>query len=143
MRAEGELPPLRLMFVRFVQKLFGLSVRKVMENTMSTKLDLKKVRSQLMAGRKELLAKLEEKDRDARGENPGRGDLAYDYTNRDRVTALRSVEEQTLEQIDAALERLDAGTYGICSHCGKPINEERMEALPYATLCMECTNQQA
>ncbi|MCB0044869.1 MAG: TraR/DksA C4-type zinc finger protein [Caldilineaceae bacterium] len=110
---------------------------------MSTKLDLKKVRSQLMAGRKELLAKLEEKDRDARGENPGRGDLAYDYTNRDRVTALRSVEEQTLEQIDAALERLDAGTYGICSHCGKPINEERMEALPYATLCMECTNQQA
>lgn len=42
-----------------------------------------------------------------------------------------------LEQIDAALARLDDGTFGICQRCGKPIDVERLEALPYATLCID------
>jgi DnaK suppressor protein len=110
---------------------------------MTVQLDLQKIRKTLEAERKELMAKLQpDAEGSARGENPGRGDLAFDYTNRDRETALRSVEEQTLEQVDAALARLDAGTYGVCRNCGQPINPERMEALPYATLCMECTKAQ-
>ena len=40
-------------------------------------------------------------------------------------------------EIEAALERIDAGTYGQCSVCGRPIGEERLEAIPYATLCID------
>ena len=42
-----------------------------------------------------------------------------------------------LEQIDAALVRLDDGTFGTCERCGKPIGIDRLEALPYATLCID------
>ena len=42
-----------------------------------------------------------------------------------------------LEQIDAALVRLDNGTFGTCERCGKPIGIDRLEALPYATLCID------
>jgi RNA polymerase-binding protein DksA len=42
-----------------------------------------------------------------------------------------------LEQIDAALARLDDGSFGICERCGNPIGLERLEALPYATLCID------
>jgi DnaK suppressor protein len=43
-----------------------------------------------------------------------------------------------LEQVNAALRRLDEATYGICADCGEPIPIERLEALPYATLCVRC-----
>ncbi|MDX6514567.1 MAG: DnaK suppressor protein, partial [Gaiellaceae bacterium] len=45
--------------------------------------------------------------------------------------------EQVLSAIDAALERIEAGTYGLCTRCGKPISIERLEALPWATLCID------
>ncbi|MDX6503811.1 MAG: hypothetical protein QOE29_936 [Gaiellaceae bacterium] len=45
--------------------------------------------------------------------------------------------EQILEAIDAALARIEAGTYGICLRCGKPIGIDRLEAIPYATLCID------
>jgi DnaK suppressor protein len=51
-----------------------------------------------------------------------------------------SVEEnetRVLAAIDAALTRIAAGTYGRCERCGQEIEEERLEALPYATLCIE------
>jgi DnaK suppressor protein len=42
-----------------------------------------------------------------------------------------------LVEIDAALTRIDDGTYGLCVRCGRPIGEERLEAVPYATLCID------
>ena len=42
-----------------------------------------------------------------------------------------------LVEIDAALGRLADGSYGLCSVCGRPIGEERLEAVPYATLCID------
>jgi len=49
---------------------------------------------------------------------------------------LQSVESELIE-VTAALERLDAGTYGICEICGKPIAEGRLEAMPAARYCVE------
>lgn len=45
--------------------------------------------------------------------------------------------DHVLAAIDAALQRIDEGTFGTCTACGGPIGEERLEAVPYATLCID------
>jgi DnaK suppressor protein len=55
-----------------------------------------------------------------------------------RDLALRDHSQQHLAAIEAALERLDAGTYGACTKCGLPIAAGRLEALPWAALCIDC-----
>ena len=55
-----------------------------------------------------------------------------------RDLALRDRAIQQLELVDAALARIDAGTFGNCTRCGKPIAAERLEALPWAAFCIDC-----
>ncbi len=55
-----------------------------------------------------------------------------------RDLALRDRDQQHLAAIDAAIVRLDAGTYGRCESCGNPVGAERLEALPSAALCIDC-----
>jgi DnaK suppressor protein len=55
-----------------------------------------------------------------------------------RDLALRDRNQQQLELVDAALARLDAGTYGTCQTCGRPSALERLEAIPWAALCIDC-----
>ncbi len=55
-----------------------------------------------------------------------------------RDLALRDHDEQLIEAVDAALARIDAGTYGICVTCGQPIAAARLEALPAAAHCIDC-----
>lgn len=45
---------------------------------------------------------------------------------------------EVLAQIDAALERIEDGTYGTCASCGRPIPVERLDAYPWASLCIDC-----
>lgn len=49
--------------------------------------------------------------------------------------------EEVLAQIDAALKRIDDGTYGTCTNCGREIPEERLEAYPWASLCIDCKRE--
>ena len=56
----------------------------------------------------------------------------------ERIGTVSEDLRDLLRQIDGALARLDDGTYGICQRCGKPINEERLEAFPYVEFCIEC-----
>ena len=49
--------------------------------------------------------------------------------------------EHLLTEIDEALARIEAGTYGTCVRCGKPISPERLEALPHASLCIDCKRE--
>lgn len=58
-------------------------------------------------------------------------DREIDYT-------LEENSEHVLEAIDAALKRIEDGTYGTCVNCGKPISEERLAAIPWATHCIDC-----
>jgi DnaK suppressor protein len=55
--------------------------------------------------------------------------------------SLEENSEQVLNEIDAALRRIDDGTYGICTNCGKQIAEERLEARPWASLCIDCARE--
>jgi RNA polymerase-binding transcription factor DksA len=57
---------------------------------------------------------------------------------RSQVTALVAQAESHLREVEAALERLDAGTYGTCERCGRPVPEARLEARPTARTCVGC-----
>ena len=66
----------------------------------------------------------------------GEGDTLN--VERDRLLVVASEAKERVAEIDAALARVDAGTYGICEACGKPIPEARLEVVPEATLCVNC-----
>lgn len=55
-----------------------------------------------------------------------------------RDLALREHTRAAVAAVEAALARLDAGTYGTCTACGRAITPERLEALPAAALCIDC-----
>jgi DnaK suppressor protein len=65
------------------------------------------------------------------------GDMATETFDRELDYTLEESNERVLGEIDAALARIEAGTYGRCEVCGKEIGEERLEAIPYTRLCIE------
>ncbi len=65
-------------------------------------------------------------------------DTATETLDREIDDTLEENSENVLSAIDAALQRMGDGTYGQCVNCGKPIGEERLAALPWATLCIDC-----
>ncbi len=64
-------------------------------------------------------------------------DTASDTHDRELEEGIEDDTAEMLKRIDAALGRIEAGTYGICEVCGKAIPAERLEAVPYATLCID------
>jgi DnaK suppressor protein len=69
-------------------------------------------------------------------------DTATETYDRELEYSLEENSERVLGEIDAALKRIEEGTYGICTNCGSQIPEERLEALPWATLCIGCQRDQ-
>ncbi len=69
-------------------------------------------------------------------------DHASEMFDREVDESLEENAELIVREIDAALERIDAGTYGICVRCGQPIPEERLAAVPYAVLCVPCRREE-
>jgi DnaK suppressor protein len=65
------------------------------------------------------------------------GDMATVTFERELDEGLGEGAQQTLEQLDHALAKLDDGTYGTCERCGREIGEERLRARPWATLCID------
>ncbi|WP_341976474.1 TraR/DksA C4-type zinc finger protein [Microbacterium sp. LWO13-1.2] len=59
-----------------------------------------------------------------------------------RLQGLAEAARSELTQVDAALARLDDGTYGICTRCGQPIPAARLEVRPFAELCVPCAEKQ-
>jgi len=56
--------------------------------------------------------------------------------------ALERRLEESLREVEHALQKYEAGTYGLCDSCGQPIEKARLEAIPQASLCMKCKAQQ-
>jgi RNA polymerase-binding protein DksA len=114
-----------------------------------TVIDTDRFREALLEERDRVLAAIETLHQ----ENPGTlaedagEETAYDNHLADTATetydreldyTLEENSEQILAEIDAALKRIEEGTYGICTNRGEQISEERLEALPWATLCIDC-----
>ncbi|MFG2110996.1 TraR/DksA family transcriptional regulator [Micromonospora chersina] len=57
---------------------------------------------------------------------------------RAQLTALLAGARKRIADVDDALRRVDAGTYGVCERCGQPIGDERLAARPFARFCMAC-----
>ena len=68
-------------------------------------------------------------------------DLGIDSFEQEFTLGLLENDEQKLKEIDAALERIEQGTFGRCEECGKDLSKERLEALPYARHCIECAQK--
>ena len=56
----------------------------------------------------------------------------------ERIVTVTEDLQDILAQVDAALERMNEGTYGVCQRCGQKIGEERLEAFPYVAYCITC-----
>jgi RNA polymerase-binding protein DksA len=65
-------------------------------------------------------------------------DIASDDIDRKMIEAIGSQEMKRLRLIDSALTRIQQGKYGLCIKCGKRIPQDRLEAIPYALMCISC-----
>jgi len=69
-------------------------------------------------------------------------DIGSDNFEQEFTLSLMENDGGTLAQIEASLERIEEGTYGQCEECGVKIPKSRLNAVPYATLCVRCAEQQ-
>ncbi|MFF9558008.1 TraR/DksA family transcriptional regulator [Streptomyces albus] len=76
------------------------------------------------------------------GAGDDEADTGTKNITREHEMALAANAREMLYQTERAMERLDAGTYGLCENCGRPIGKARMQAFPRATLCVECKQKQ-
>jgi len=94
--------------------------------------------------RRELMSEVQGKIRDARAEGGkerdvlDQGESSEVDIQEDIEFALIQMKAETLNKIDAALRRLEEGTYGDCFECGEEISEARLRALPFAVRCKDC-----
>jgi DnaK suppressor protein len=110
-----------------------------------TKSQIDSIRQELVEERAVLLDQVQELDAEANVNNWREGGFDDDPADagsasfeRETAQSLSNHARNLLSQIDDAMRRMDAGTYGTCERCGQAIEIARLEALPYATLCMDC-----
>ena len=68
----------------------------------------------------------------------GFADSAHSTAERARLLSVMKALRSNLRWVDRALTKMELGTYGTCERCGNPIGIERLEALPWAILCIDC-----
>lgn len=68
----------------------------------------------------------------------GFSDSAHSTAERSRVLSVVRALRSNLRDVERALAKMDLGTYGACESCGRPIGVERLEAIPWALLCIDC-----
>ena len=107
--------------------------QEFVERMKKSLIDLKtEIISNLMSGNKdfkEIVEGMDPKDF---------ADIASDDIDRKMIEAIGTQELKRLRLIDSTLTRIEQGKYGLCMRCGKKIPKDRLEAIPYALMCIEC-----
>jgi RNA polymerase-binding transcription factor DksA len=98
-------------------------------------------RAVLTAERERLSSELEAMGLDRSSFDEGFADSGQVTAERGEVEALVGTLRETLLDINDALEKFDAGTYGTCEECGNRIAAARLEAMPMARLCITCASK--
>jgi RNA polymerase-binding protein DksA len=122
--------------------------------TTHSKKELDDLRQRLEAERAELQVQLTtiEETSFATSQSDISGEVSFDEENadagtftfeRERDLSIENNVRDLMGKIDRALVRMEDGTYGICSRCGKPIEKARLNALPYADLCIKDAQAQS
>lgn len=104
---------------------------------------LKKEQARLRSELEQLKAEEKSADEQREGSPFGkREESATEVFEREKRLTLEKRLVSALAEIEYALRKYEAGTYGLCDSCGRPIEPARLEALPQATLCLECKTSQ-
>ncbi len=74
-------------------------------------------------------------------DDAGFADRSHNTEERSRLLSVARALRSNLRDVERALAKIEAGTYGRCERCGKAIAPERLEALPWAMLCMDCKQE--
>ena len=101
---------------------------------------------QLIELRKRLLGEVDSSEEALREDVVKPGDITSvpthpaddDVEGLDSEIAIAQNEELLLEQVEAAFKRIEAGSYGVCQQCGRTIDLQRLQAIPYASRCIDC-----
>ncbi len=109
---------------------------------------IERQKSRLLKMRKRLISSVENIEQLIVEDVRSQGDLSNVPTHMateadegvDENVALAENQEGLLEQVEAALDRIEKGSYGRCEECGQEINGERLEALPFTPYCVPCAS---
>ena len=120
----------------------------VVKNREKLKMDqafIEKMKKELLKQRKTILESLAGQSDDMRElvktvESGDEADVAADAIDRTLLTALGSQDAKRLQQIDNCLDRIYQNKYGRCIKCGKDIPKGRLEAVPWALMCVNCAS---
>lgn len=98
-------------------------------------------RAQLEREQADLRRQLSELGRGREGYDSNFADSSQVTAERGEAEALAVKLEEALAEVDNALEKIEAGSYGVCEECGKEIAPARLEAKPEARLCIDCASK--
>jgi RNA polymerase-binding protein DksA len=102
-------------------------------------IDTKSYEKRLRARKSELENRLQRIEHDLDQPMPADDeDRATERQGDELLEQVGNAGAEELRAIDAALARIESGTYGVCTNCGEEISPERLETLPYATRCRHC-----
>lgn len=106
-------------------------------------------RERLLALRAKLLGDMTQMEDEALNDHNTTISISTDMEERESDNADQEVtirllgsDKDTLEQVEAAIERIENGSYGRCEACGEKIPESRLDAIPYAVQCVRCASHQ-
>jgi RNA polymerase-binding transcription factor DksA len=116
--------------------------------------ELKKYEKSLLTEKQRIIKQCRITDNVMDSSGPeGTGDLSSHRTHaadqgtennqREMASRLKSMETDTIREIEDALKRVTKGTYGACGSCGEPISKARLDIVPHARLCMKCLKKKA
>jgi len=107
---------------------------------------LKSYRDRLLARRESLFSQLTEAEKSSRERDleatQDPADMAANAYTKELLISMSANDRKLLELIDEALLRVESGDYGECVNCGEPVQEKRLDAVPWARYCLRCQDLQ-